>query len=367
VGCNGMGEQDLSGIADLQTNVVALCDVDWDNAKAIFNKYPNVPRFKDYRKMLDKMGDKIDAVMVSIPDHNHAVVSMAAMEQGKHIFCQKPLAHDIYEVRAMTRAARKYGVASMMGIQGHSMEGIRLMDEWMNIYNVIGKVHEVHIWTDRLGWNSQWHGRRPTDTPPIPPGMGNDGWDLWLGPAPVRPYNKSYHPAGWRAFWDFGCGALGDIGCHSMDAPFQVLKLGYPTLVTAINSNRSEEISPESSVITYDFAARGQMPPVKMIWYDGGKKPPVPAEFEKGQKLEDNGQIFVGDDGIIVCGMYGENPHIYPLKKMREFMHGNPEKKLPRSIGHYQEWIAAIKGGPRAGANFDYSGPLTELLFRPID
>ena len=188
VGCSNMGQQDLDGIkAAGENQIVALCDVDWDKAAPAFKEYPKAKQFKDFRVMLDEMGDSIDAVMVSTPDHNHAVISMAAIKQGKHVFCQKPLTHNIYEARMLTEAAKKYGVATLMGIQGHSFEGIRLMDEWINHYKVIGKVSEVHIWTDRLGWNHQWHGNLPTDLPPVPKNMD---WDTWIGPghaAPLQP------------------------------------------------------------------------------------------------------------------------------------------------------------------------------------
>jgi hypothetical protein len=253
------------------------------------------------------------------------------MKRGKHVFCQKPLTHDIYEARLMTQTAREYNRATQMGIQGHAGEGIREMEEWMLHHNAIGKVREILIWTDR--WPVPYKGR-PTETPPIPQGLD---WDVWLGPAPVRPYNPCYLPGIWRGWWDFGCGALGDIGCHSMDAAFKILKLGYPSSVEAIVSDRSDELTPQWSIISYEFPARGDLPPVKLVWFDGHAKPPRPKDLDADRQLEDNGQLFLGDSGTIMCGMYGDGPQIIPREKMREFKHNKFPPILERSIGHYEE------------------------------
>lgn len=358
VGCGGMGHADLNGVQDNpNVNIVGLCDVDWERAAGAFNRHPSVAHYRDYRLMLDELGDTIDAVMISTPDHTHAQVAMAAMRRGKHIFVQKPMAHNIAEVRMMTQAARKYGVASHMGIQGHAGEGWRLMWEWIVKHNAIGKVREVKIWTDRPIWPQDVD--RPAESVAVPDTLN---WDLWLGPASWRPYNPIYAPFKWRGWYDFGTGALGDMGCHMFDAPFSVLNLGYPTSVEAECSPLRTETYPAWSRITYEFPERGEMPPVTLTWYDGKKKPEMPPELEEGRNLGGNTQIFIGDEGVITCGPNGQSPRIIPEKRMKEFAKTKPEKVLDRSIGHYEEWIEACKGGKPAGANFDYSGPMTEVV-----
>ena len=369
VGIGGMGKENIKACES--ENIVALCDVDWNYAADVFKQYPNAKKWKDFRKMLDEQKD-IDAVVVATPDHAHAVVAMAAMQRGKHVYVQKPLTRTVYEARMLTEAARKHKVATQMGNQGHSSEGIRLICEW--IWNgAIGDVREVHCWTNRPVWPQGID--RPKDTPPVPETLD---WDQWIGPAPYRPYNPAYHPFNWRAWLDFGAGALGDMGCHVMDPPFWALKLKYPVSVEASHSYDVREMwkridntesYPRASVVHYQFPAREGMPPVKLHWYDGGILPESPADLEPGRdarKLgsDGSGTLFMGDKGVLVCGCYGGSPRLIPESKMREFE--RPSKTLPRIVGgkdgHERDWIRACKDGKPASSNFDYSGPLTETV-----
>ncbi len=365
VGAGGMGANNTNNCSG--ENIVALCDVDDERAAKTFAKYPTAKRYRDYRKMLETEKN-IDAVIVATPDHTHAVVGMMAIKLGKHVYIQKPMAHSVGEVRKLTEAARQYKVASQMGNQGHSSEGVRLICEWI-WDGAIGPVREVHCLTNRPVWKQP--AQRPTEKVDVPSTLD---WDLWLGPAQLRPYHPAYLPQVWRGWWDFGCGALGDMGCHIMDAAFSALKLKYPTSVEACASTHCSEkfwefIDPKdsfpgSSIVRYNFPARGDMPPVKLIWWDGGMLPERPEELGPGQKLqlEDNGgTIFVGEKGKIVCGTYSDSPRIIPESKMKEYK--RPPKTLVRIKGtHEQNWIDACKGGPPACSNFDYAGPFAEAV-----
>ena len=359
VGAGGMGASNIKNCDG--ENIVALCDVDDERAAETFKLHPNTKKYRDFRVMLDKEKN-IDAVIIATPDHAHAVVTMTAMKMGKHVYCQKPLTHTIYETRRLTEAARESKVATQMGNQGHSDEGIRLICEWI-WDGAIGPVREVHAWTNRPKGSPspRPHGvDRPKDTPPVPATLD---WDLWLGPAPYRPYHPLYVPYRWRAWWDFGTGALGDMGCHILDAAFWALKLGHPTSITACSTAVNSETYPLASIIRYDFPARGDMPPVKLTWYDGGLLPPRPEELEPGRRMgsDDGGIILVGDKGKIMCGCYGSIPRIIPETKMREYK--QPPKTLPRIKGtHEQNWIDACKGGKPASSSFDYAGSLTEVI-----
>ena len=357
IGAGGRGADDLSGVES--QNIVALCDVDEKQAAGTFKRYPNAKQYRDFRKMLDKQKD-IDAVIVSTPDHVHAVATITAIKMGKHVYCEKPLTHTIYEARKVAEAAREHKVATQMGIQGHSGEGIRLLCEWI-WDGAIGPVREVHTWTDRpKGWWPQGVGR-PQDKPPVPSTLD---WDLWLGPAPYRPYHPAYVPFKWRGWWDFGTGPLGDMGIHNSSPIFRALKLGYPTSVEVVSQEGcNEETGPTKSIVRYEFPARGDMPPVTMMWYDGGNMPPRPQELEQDRKLGDNdgGSLFVGYKGkILAPGWCAESPRIVPEEKMKQYK--LPPKTIPRSPGHYEEWIEACKGGKPTTANFDFAGPLTEVL-----
>ncbi len=375
VGVGGRGQQVLAGASgfDNETgstvdNVVALCDVDDTRAAGSFERYSGAKRFRDYRVMLEEMGDSIDAVAVATPDHMHAVVAMAAMQLGKHVYVEKPLTHDIHEARALTEAARRYGVATQMGNQGNSGEGIRQVCEWIWA-GVIGDVHEVHTWTNRPVWPQGL--TRPNETPPVPESLD---WDLWLGTAPKRPYHPAYLPFSWRGWWDFGTGALGDMACHIVDPVFKALKLGYPTSVEASASVFVEnwrpidnlESAPNSSIIRFEFPARGDMPPVRVNWYDGGLLPPRPDELGDDEQMGDGGGgcLFLGSDGKIMCETYGFNPTLLPTSAMEGFV--PPPKELARVDGemsaHQRVWVDACKGGPACSSSFDYSGPFTEMI-----
>lgn len=354
IGIGGRGRSNLRELGS--ENIVALCDVDDEYAAETFAKYPKAKKYKDYRVMLEKQKD-IDAVMVATPDHTHAIISMTAIKLGKHVYCEKPLTHTLFEARKLTEAAREMNVATQMGIQGHSHEGVRQIIEWINA-GAIGPVREVHIWTDRpKGWWPQGVDR-PTGTPPVPATLD---WDLWLGPAPERPYNPAYLPFKWRGWWDFGCGAFGDMGCHLMDAPYWALDLGYPATVEASSTAVNDETAPLASMVHYTFPARGNKPPVKLTWYDGGLLPPRPEELPDGHPMgnQNGGVIFVGDKGkILASDENARNPRLLPVSLAKSFP--APPKTIPRSPGHHKEWIEACKDGEPAKANFDYSGPLTE-------
>jgi len=349
IGVGGKGGSDVRGMES--ENIVALCDVDEGRGGGNFRRFPRARKFKDFRVMLDTMAKDIDAVTVSTPDHVHAPAAMMAMRMGKHCFTQKPLTHSLYEARMMGELARKMGVATVMGIQGHCSEHIRREVEFIRA-GMIGPVREVHIWTNRPIWPQGID--RPKDKPPAPKGLD---WDLWLGPAPVRPYHPAYLPFKWRGWWDFGTGALGDIGCHALDHPFWALELCHPTSVEAVTSPVNNETFPSWSIVTYQFPARGEHPPLKLVWYDGGKKPPRPPELDAGRNLGSGGTLWVGDKGKML------GARVIPEAKFRELLKEQPEKTIPRSPGIYAEYKRACKGGEPCGANFpDYAAPLTEIV-----
>jgi predicted dehydrogenase len=355
VGIGGQGKENLKACEG--ENIVALCDVDWNYAGPVFQSHPNAKKYKDFRKMLDEVKE-IDAVVIATPDHTHATIAMAAIKMGKHVYVQKPLTWSIEEARKLTLAAREAKVATQMGNQGHSTEDIRVQSE-MVWSGAIGQIREVYAWTDRPAW-AQGIGR-PANSPAMPEGLD---WDNWIGPAPVRAYNPAYHPFAWRGWLDFGCGALGDMGCHIIDHAYLALKLDRPSAVEACVSSRviknwmkakNDETYPDASIVRYEFAARGEMPAVNLTWYDGGLKPPRPAELEKERKLSEGGVIYIGDKGTMVEG------RIIPESRMKDYQ--RPAKTIPRITGsHEQNWIDACKGGPAACSNFEYAGPLTETV-----
>ncbi|MHC4302215.1 MAG: Gfo/Idh/MocA family protein [Planctomycetota bacterium] len=353
IGAGGKGAGDIGGVSS--ENIVALCDVDDEKAAETYKKFPKAAKYRDFRKMLEKE-KSIDAVVVATPDHVHAPASMMAIKMGKHVYCEKPLTHSVYEARMLTEAARKYRVATQMGNQGHSGEGTRLICEWIWA-GAIGEVREVHAWTNRPIWPQGID--RPEETPPVPPTLA---WDLWLGPAPYRPYHPAYLPFKWRGWWDFGTGALGDMACHIIDPVFWALKLGHPKSVEAISTSVNSETAPKASIIYYEFGAREGMPPVKMTWYDGELMPPKPDELEEGRRMgsRNGGALFVGDKGKLMCGCYGKNPRLIPETAMQAYE--RPPKTIPRVEGHHKDWLNACKGGKPACSNFDYSGPLTEAV-----
>jgi predicted dehydrogenase len=362
IGVGGQGAGDINQCSQDGANIVALCDVDDERAKDTFRKFPNARKYKDFRQMLDKEGKNIDAVVIATPDHCHAPAAIRAMRMGKHVYCEKPMAHTIYEARRMTEIAKEKGVVTQMGQGGHAGEGLRLTYEFIHD-GAIGPVREVHVWSDRPGTPERpWWPQgidRPTDTMAVPATLD---WDAWLGPVRWRPYHKAYVPRNWRGWWDFGCGAMGDMAVHNADPAFFCLDLDAPTAVEAESSGSNDETLPKWSIITYYFAAKGNRPAVKMIWHDGGKMPPRPPELEKDRKLEDNGILFVGDKGKILCGGWSGPPRLIPESKMKEYK--RPAPTLPRSPGHHKEWIEACKAGKpeEAKAGFWYSGPFTEAL-----
>lgn len=365
VGVGGMGKGNLD--ACTTENIVALCDVDDDYAAKTYAAFPNAKTFRDYRKMFDTMAKDIDAVIVATPDHTHAPISIAAMRAGKHVYCQKPLAHSVAEVRAMMAAAKESGVQTQMGNQGHSSEQIRELCEWVDS-GVIGDIREVHAWSDRPVGGDPWSNfpvvARPTDTPPVPDTLD---WDLWLGPAPQRPYHPAYLPLTWRGWWDFGTGALGDMGCHILDPAFWALKLGAPTSVEATTTHWEKDISaetyPRASIVRYQFPARGAMVPLSLTWYDGRLLPPIPRDFAPRQRFEGNGALLVGDKGSLIHGSHGAGMlRVLPrgLGKSLE----KPVQTLPRvkDNAHEQDWIRACKDGNPASSHFEYGGALTEMV-----
>jgi predicted dehydrogenase len=361
IGIGGQGGSDLNDVSS--ENIVALCDVDWQYAAHTFDKYPKAKRYKDFREMLDKE-KSIDAVVVGTPDHTHAIVSMAAVKHGKHVYCEKPLTRTVVEARALAQAARKAKVATQMGNQGMAFEGNRLINEWL-WDGAIGPVREAHVWSDRpthRGKMPLWWAQgidRPKETPPVPDTLD---WDLWLGPAPSRPYHPAYAPFRWRGWWDFGSGGLGDMGIHNLAPVFAALKLGAPQTVQASSTPVFPETVPLAAMVHYQFPARGDMPAFKLHWYDGGLLPERPAELEANRELDpEDGIIFVGDKGkMLVTGWGGEHPRLLPESRDKEYP--RPPKTLPRSIGHHKEWIEACKHGTPTRSNFDFAGPLTEAV-----
>ena len=352
IACIGVGGMAGSDIRSVSTeNIVALCDVDWKRAAGTFERYPQAKKYKDFRRMLDKEDKNVEAVTVSTPDNIHAVAAMAALKMGKHVYCQKPLCHDIYEVRQLTEEARKQKAVTQMGIQIHAEQTVKLAVEIIQS-GLIGKVRRVDIFSHK-NWGG---GTRPTDTPPVPETLD---WDLWLGPAPYRPYHPTYLPGQWRRWWDFGTGTLGDMGCHIIDPVWWALDLKYPTTVEANPGPFNEETYPEATEVRWEFPARGDLPPVTLTWCDGSNRPPIPPDLEEGRKLPNQGSVYYGDKGTLVAPHMG-NPALVPYSKMREVE--LPEPFLERGINHYQDWIRGCKGGPKPSASFDYSGPLTETI-----
>ncbi|MBN1126535.1 MAG: Gfo/Idh/MocA family oxidoreductase [Sedimentisphaerales bacterium] len=356
IGIGGMGFNDIRTVAGLGENIVALCDVDQRHAAKAFNEFPKARKWQDYRKMLEEQKD-IDAVTIATPDHLHAPITMAAIKAGKHVYCQKPLTHTVYEARQIARAAKEAGVVTQMGNQGQAGEGPRLLTEFI-WDGAIGNVREVHGWSNRYPRISPRGQARPQDTPPIPDGLD---WNLWLGPAPERPYHLAYLPFVWRGWWDFGTGVLGDIGCHNFSAIFKALKLKYPKTVQASGTFLQDppeirnESAPIASVVHYEFEADDNHPAVTLTWYDGGMLPNRPPQLEQGRRLGGgDGMLYIGDKGAIL------DNRLIPEARMKEY--GKPPQKLPRSPGHYKEWIIAAKGGPKAGSDFSFAGPLTEVV-----
>jgi predicted dehydrogenase len=358
IGVGGMGASDVRGMS--VENIYALCDVDEHQAEGSFGAHPKAKRYKDYREMLDKERNHIDAVTVTTPDHSHAPAAMMAMKLGKHTYVQKPLARLIGEVRALEEAAKKYKVATQMGNQGHALEGTRQIREWVEA-GAIGTVKEVHFWTNRPIWPQGTE--RPLEDYHVPPWLD---WNLWLGPAPERPYHPAYAPFKWRGWWDFGCGALGDMACHIMDAAFWTLQLRYPERIEVEYTTLFKETAPKAARITYSFPAQGNRSAVKLVWRDGSLFPPRPPEsqdLESWPPSDDGGQLWIGTDGKLHAATYGGEPRLLDEKRQKDITASPPRQKYLRTEGVYAEWIKACKGGPPAGSAFDtHAGPLSEMV-----
>ena len=355
--CIGVGGRGGAHVGPAAShNLVALCDVDKNRLGKQARKHAKAKAFQDYRRLFDSMAKQIDAVFVATPDHHHFHASRMALQLGKHVYCEKPLTHSVWEARTLAEEAKKAKVATQMGNQGLSSEGTRLLAEFLAA-GAIGDVREVHIWTDRpQGWWPQGC-TRPKDTPPVP---GNLDWNTWLGPAPERPYHSCYLPFKWRGWWDFGTGALGDIGCHAMAPIFFALDFAYPTAVELVDEEgMTKESGPQWAIIRYDIPARGKRPPYKLFWYDGKKKPPRPEELEKSRKIPNGGALLIGDKGKMFAG---GTPRIIPESKMKEFK--RPEQSLPRipKGSHHEDFFIACKGGRPACSNFSFAGPVTETV-----
>jgi predicted dehydrogenase len=356
IGAGGKGHSDVLGCRS--ENIVALCDPDAKRAEKIFTLYSKAPRYTDYRQMLDKEGRNIDAVTVSTPDHMHAPASLHAMRMGKHVYCQKPLTRTVWEARKMAEYAAKYNVATQMGNQGYSNEGARECCEiiWSGD---IGEVREVHAWTNRPIWP-----QGPEVTTPEEKAPETLDWNAWLGTAAERAYSPAYAPFKWRGFYDFGCGALGDMACHILGTPNMALRLGPPTSVECLKQEGANQLTfPKRSVIRFDFPARGAMPPVKILWYDGLNEAPKVEGVPEGEQLGDtgaNGSLFIGSKGMVTTGCYGGKTRLIPVAKNLDYT--MPAPWLTRSPGHYQDWLRACKGGAPACSNFSIAGPFTEWM-----
>ena len=371
INCAVVGISGMGGYATNQSskeNLVALCDVDDRRAGKTFDKHDQAKRFKDFRVMMDKMHKDIDAVLISTPDHTHFAAAMCAMEHGKHVFVQKPLAHNIWQIRTLRKAAQHYKVITQMGNQGHTFDGMRRIKEWTDA-GVVGDVKEVITWTNRP--NAPWFvppGEFPA-APSEPPAHLN--WDLWQGPVANRPYSKHYCPVTWRGWWPYGCGALGDIGCHTFDAPFYVLGLGSPTKVEVergSTSNDNEEFIPMGgSVVTYHFPARGEKPPVVMKWYEKGFDVPKPKRWDDGKDLPNEGGMYMEGtkETLFHAGMRPNSPMLTPSDRFQDMKKSLKEiDRLPSlGGGPIEEFFNAIKGDIKEpGSSFEYAAPLTEVV-----
>ena len=364
IGVGGRGEASWTQVP--QESIVAMCDEDDRQSAKGFKACPKAKQYKDFRVMFDEMGQDIDAEIIATPDHTHFAAAMAAMELGKHVFVEKPLAHNIWQLRTLKKAAKHYGIVSQMGNQGHTTNGIRLVKEWYEA-GVLGQVREVIAWQGKLDFKNDGYFTKPESFPPvaqeIPKGLD---WNLWQGPAAERPFNNIYAPGTWRGFYDLGDGKLGDWACHTLDAPFWALDLGMPHTVEGFIPNPMPDHSfvSEESLVTWQFAARGDKAPVTMKWYEGIEKPAIRPEWGV-DKIPDGGMIMIGDKKTLITGGRPNDARLLvPEEEMKEFLKHAPAQIIPR-IGEeqpVQEWIAAIKNHSLPGSNFDYSASLTEMI-----
>jgi len=346
VGVSGRGGANLSGVAG-QT-IAALCDVDDQRLGAAAQKFPQARKYHDFRRMIEE-GKDLDAVVVSTADHTHAPAAAMAIRAGKHVYCEKPLTHSVFECRTVIELAAKHKVATQMGTQIHAGSNYRRAVELVQA-GAVGKIAEVHVWVGG-GYPA---GDPPKDTPPCPSHLH---WDLWLGPAAERPYHPTYHPGSWRKWWNFGSGHLGDFGCHYMDLAFWALGLRHPLTVEAEGPPVHPEGTPGWIIVTWTFPARGSLPPVKLTWYNGGKKPPHATDGRLGG-WKGNGVLFVGEKGMLVADY--DNHKLFPEADFKDY--ARPPRSIPESIGHHAEWIRACKERTPTTCNFDYSGTLAEAV-----
>jgi predicted dehydrogenase len=379
IGCGGQGRTNVESLfKETDAQIIAVADpIEHHNldrfyfkgeagrlpVKGMIEKHyaeetPNfkVADYEDFRVMLDKE-KAIDAVLCATPDHLHAYVSIMAMRQKKHVYCEKPLTHNVWEARQVSKVARETGVATQMGNQGHSREGIRRTCEYL-WDGAIGDVREVHAWTQATRWNKNHAGGRP-EPEPTPKGVN---WNLWLGPRETRPYSSLYSPVTWRDFWDFGTAPIGDFFCHNFDVAFWALDLREPRTVEASGAEGVDDyMAPSGGIYRYQFDARGARPALNFTWYDGGLRPPIPEQFDKEDLLEGdgNGIYFLGDKGMIMCPGWGGNPVLMPDNLDASYK--EPAKTLPRSKGHHRDWLDACKGGSPASSHFEYGAGLTEV------
>ena len=366
IGCGGMGGGDLNGTVGAGGKLVAMCDVDSGKAAKAYKKYPDIPKFTDYRKMLDKLDKEIDGVVISTPDHTHAVAALDAMRRGKHVYVQKPLARTFEECQLMLEASRKYKVVTQMGNQGHAGSGLILWKKMMDA-KAFGDIREVYSWSNRPIWPQGM--TQPPAAEKTPEGMD---WDSWIGPAKMRPFSKAYAPFKWRGWWDFGCGAMGDMACHNMDPAFWVLQWGLPTSIKAQASAPAGIAYPQWSIIEYTFPASPVCPEgIKMTWYDGKKLPPMPKGAHPQMKLGGNGCMIVGSKMTAMGGSHASPPRPIALDG-KEFgsevkeaeRHWRDELKKTKGCNHYKQWVDACKANDRSmpGSNFEYSVPMTQAI-----
>lgn len=365
IGVGGKGSSDIENAGKVG-KVVAICDIDGGTLNDAGQKYPGAKKYFDFREMLTNMKGKIDAVTVSTPDHTHAPAALMAIRQGVHVYCQKPLTHTVAEARALRIEALRHGVATQMGNQGTAENGLRRGVELIQS-GIIGDVQEIHVWTNRPVWpQAPEIVGRPKETPAIP---AHVRWDQFIGPAPWRPYHEAYHPFKWRGWWDFGTGALGDMGCHTANMAFMAARLKYPTSVKAMSGEVNPETYPAWATVEYDFPSRGRMPACKFFWYEGklpnGQKNLPPQPLFHGENPPGSGSIIVGTEGVLYSpNDYGAAYKIFPKNRNTPMI--NPKPWIPRNgrgdLGMKEEWASAIRGGSPALSNFEYAGILTEAI-----
>ncbi len=359
IGIGGKGASDVQSVASVDgTEIVALCDVDRERGEEIFQEFPEATQYEDYRELLVQEEDRIDAVIVSTPDHSHAPAALRALEAGKHVFCQKPLTHTVEEARQLGQAAEEAGVATQMGIQHHAHDGLRTVREIIEA-GAVGPVREVHLWTNRPIWPQAEE--RPLQMYHVPDHIN---WDLWLGPAEERPYHPDYVPFSWRGWKPFGTGALGDMGCHYMDGAFWALQLEAPTQIVAETTPTYPESYPEASRVEYQFPARNGRPPVTMVWRDGNLQAPPPPQWPDDEEWPppNHDEVFVGEDGVLLYGL-SQEPKLLPESRHEEVMASPPDETYDRSPGIYENWIQACRGEGPAETHFSgYAAPLTETV-----